>query len=126
MTLEDRLLELERRFLDPEQRRHPDRLADLLDDGFLEHGAGGRVYTKTQVLALLRAAPGRTFALSDFHARELAPGCALATFSVLADGSRSLRCSIWEQRGGDWRMVFQQGTPCPPIPETRWRVAVRA
>lgn len=113
MSLEDLLLELEQRFMIPEQRRNPRRLADLLDDDFIEHGSSGRVFTKAEVLAMMSAAPERTFAVEDFHVRELAPGCALATFRVLSDGARSLRCSLWHRRGGEWKMAFQQGTPCP-------------
>ena len=61
----------------------------------------------------MRATPERSFAMEEFRARELAPGCVLATFRVVGDGVRSLRSSIWLRRDGEWRMVFHQGTPCP-------------
>ncbi len=110
-TLEALLLELELRLMDPEERRNPERLADLLDDGFVEHGTSGRVFTRAEVLALLRTAPDRRFAVEEFRVRELAPGCALATFRTLADGVPSLRSSIWCLREGRWKILFHQGTP---------------
>ena len=113
--IEHLLLELEQRFMDPEHRHHPEQIAELLDDSFVEHGSSGRVFTKPEVLALMSGDTAeRTFAVEDFRIRELAPGCALATSCVLTDGARSLRSSIWHQSGGTWKMVFHQGTPCPP------------
>lgn len=114
MSLEELILEREQRLVDPERRRQPDRIRDLLDDDFVEHGSSGRVFTKAEALAAMASAPGRAPALEGFQVRELAPGCALATFRTAEGGRRSLRCSIWRLRGGEWRVLFHQGTPCPP------------
>jgi glyoxylase I family protein len=115
MSLEDLLLQLEQRFLDPEHRRQPTQLSGLLEDSFVEHGSSGRIFTKPEALALMSSDRAeRTFAIEDFRVRELAPGCALATFRLLTNGAYSLRSSIWRQHGGTWKMAFHQGTPCSP------------
>ncbi len=110
MTTHDEILRLEQRLLDPLQRRDPDRLAELLDDEFVEYGGSGRVFDKAEALEAMRATPERTFELDGFRVRELAPGCVLATYRVASGGIRSLRSSIWRRRGSAWRVVFHQGT----------------
>ncbi len=49
-TVEAVLLEVELRLMDPEERWNPERLAGLLDDGFVEHAASGRFYTRAETL----------------------------------------------------------------------------
>jgi len=113
MRLDETLLDLERRMMDPQERQHPGRLAELLDEGFVEHGSSGRVYSRAETLALLPEGPSRSFEVEAFQVRELAPGCALATFRTHCGGVVSLRCSVWIQRDGRWVMAFHQGTRVP-------------
>jgi len=111
-TLEEELLGLEKRLLDPKERRERRALAELLDEDFVEHGSSGRVYTRAEILALPME-PDRAFEFGPFRVKELAPGCALARYRVLSDGVWSLRCSVWRLREGRWQLVFHQGTACP-------------
>lgn len=125
------LAEQERRLLSAESS-DPTRAAILADD-FLEFGSSGRVYDKPAILELLRQRGPIDFTIENFRAVLLAPGVALATYEFVvrhaaaggntgtndAGGSagasprRSLRSSIFVERGGVWLMRFHQGTPMP-------------
>jgi hypothetical protein len=120
-----RLHDLEMRFLDPSSRRHPEALADLLADDFVEFGSSGRVYSKPEVLAFMRDTRPPDFVVVEFAVRELSPGCALVTFRAVIDGAPSLRSSIWVEQRGGWRMTFHQGTPVPASPRRPYRNSQR-
>src|SRR5262249_23220338 len=95
---------LEAQLLAPARRAAPDRLADLLADDYVEHGASGRTYDKAQALAAL--APITAPVVSDFRARPLGRDRALVTYRIIKDGARSLRSSIWERTAaGRWQLV---------------------
>jgi hypothetical protein len=36
----------------------------------------------------------------------------LATYKTTEDGIASLRSSIWQRYGDEWKMIFHQGTKC--------------
>ncbi|MBX7167498.1 MAG: DUF4440 domain-containing protein [Pirellulales bacterium] len=108
---------LEERLLHPEVRRDPEAVALLLADDFRECGASGRIYDKSQVLAVLQGEQARgPIAMRDFQVRALAPGVALATYRAwqsLPGGQHARgtwRSSLWRQEAGAWRLVFHQGT----------------
>ena len=109
------LRRLERQLLQPRVRRSAGILNDVLADGFVEFGSSGRVLTKAQIIAALRAEPPVRRSLRAFRAVRLAPGVVLATYRVVRGGAgkarlQSLRSSIWKWTDGQWRMVFHQGT----------------
>lgn len=116
VDLERQLLELEQKLLRPEVRASREAVAELLDDGFVEHGASGRIYDKQLTLDALAAAPTTSSkgTITSFRARRLSPGVALATYRLVEDGierRESIRSSIWCERDGRWRLAFHQGTP---------------
>ena len=51
------LRELEERLLQPDVRRSPRAVADLLADEFVEFGSAGRIFDKPQIIAALRDEP---------------------------------------------------------------------
>jgi hypothetical protein len=80
----------------------------MADDDFWEIGASGQRYSRAHVLDVLehRASDpaGRTWKTRDFHCRELGLTCT-------EQGERlSRRSTIWRRSGGDWVIVFHQGT----------------
>ena len=115
------LRRLEEEFLNPEVRRSPDQVGDLLSDDFVEFGSSGGVFNKQQVIAALEqeGLPDPTIRLSlvDFIARNLASDVMLVTYRTIQEGGPGtrqesrLRSSIWKFIEGRWQMVFHQGTP---------------
>jgi hypothetical protein len=104
---------LERTLLDPAVRGSREAASALLADDFLEFGSDGHAYDKAAMLNLLAADPafGESEPKVDhLHVRMLASSIALVTYRSTARGKHSLRASLWQERGGHWRMVFHQGT----------------
>lgn len=118
-SLTEELLELERKLLDPELRRNPEKLAHLLADDFIEFGSSGHSLDKKRILFLLRKQTPADLAIEEFRVIEIAPSSALVTYRASTESTRvsaarySLRSSLWMQRNGSWQMVFHQGTIVP-------------
>src|SRR5690348_4170006 len=116
-TMSAELLELEKKLLDPELRRTPEKLAHLLADDFIEFGSSGHSYDKRRVLFLLRKQLPIKLEIEEFRVFEISPSAALVSYRAVSESSRSentrqsLRSSLWMQRNGEWQMVFHQGTP---------------
>jgi hypothetical protein len=111
----DLLQQLEEKLLQPEIRSDIAALDQLLADDFIEFGASGERYTKTEIVAALPHEPPIERTTSDYDVRELGHGVALVTYNVVRHtpnepSMRSLRSSIWVHRDGRWQMVFHQGT----------------
>ena len=105
---------LEKRLLDPAVRASATVVAELLDDDFMEFGSSGGIYDKTQVIEGLsqEAAVERT--VMDLEVPQLTPDLGLVTYRATRHGEppvHSLRSSIWRRTGGQWCMLFHQGTP---------------
>ena len=116
--LTDELRKLEESMAQPEVRRSPELLTQLLADDFREFGSSGRVFDKKQIIDLLQEQPRFQLWLEEFDVKPLAPDLALVTYRGncrLADDkiSQSLRSSIWRNRDGRWEVIFHQGTPSP-------------
>ena len=104
-------LEIELQAIGP---AHVERVTQLLADDFVEIGCSGMLYTKVQVIAGLgEAAPSSKLSAGDFSIKLLSPSIALLTYRARRDTSppiHSLRVSVWQLQGEQWRMVFHQGT----------------
>ena len=118
--LEEELIALERRLLLPEVRASRAELDRLIDDSFLEFGASGVRFGKQEALRRLPVEEPPEFGATDFEARRLAPDVMQVIYrgTIKRPGEdethHSLRSSIWRRNGGQWQMVFHQGTPCKP------------
>jgi hypothetical protein len=114
LALEQLLLELELRLLDPFVRRDPGVLDSLLADEFREFGSSGREFDKARIIAELQTESYTPPTISGFEARLLSPGVALVTYKTLReDGTCALRSSIWIEREDHWQVLFHQGTKMP-------------
>jgi ribonuclease HI len=90
------------------------RVDELLHDGFVEHGASARIWTKSEILDDLEADPAFAGAASNVTAVALATDVVLVTYEIT--GPRpSLRSSVWVHDGGRWRLRFHQGTLRPAL-----------
>lgn len=106
-------VEGELELLDPAVRTSPERIADLLDEGFVEVGRSGRRWDRAAMLAELPAMDGPDPAPVGVEAmagRELAPGWVHLTYVSVAGGVRAWRSSLWRHDGTRWRMYHHQGT----------------
>ena len=104
--LADEIRACEDQLLTPAVRASAEALDRLVSDEFVEFGSSGQVYKKADVIAQMLATPNVSVGLTEFRVLALAPDVALATYRT----GRSLRSSIWRREGGDWRIVFHQGT----------------
>ncbi|HYM84258.1 MAG TPA: nuclear transport factor 2 family protein [Candidatus Dormibacteraeota bacterium] len=95
----------------------------VLDDGFVEHGSSGRVWTRPEMLEALEGTETiPTIAIEDFEVDRIAPNVYLARY--VAAGARpsdrvavrSRRSSVWVLDGDRLRVRFHQGTALPDTP----------
>lgn len=114
-TLEQLLLEYETKLMDPEVRRS-DKAAEFIADDFMEFAGNGRVFNKSDALAMMKRHIVRTLAIEEFNVRQLSPNVVLVTYRVRsqgfggAPGRVSVRSSIWVHRNGKWQVTFHQAT----------------
>lgn len=124
LTLAEQLLALEKKLVDPDLRRTPEKLAPLLANDFIEFGSSGHAYDKQRVLFLLRKQAPARLLIEEFRMIPLSDSAALVTYRAGSDSTRttaarySLRSSLWVLRQGAWQMLFHQGTN---VPELKWK-----
>lgn len=111
------LEELKRRepiFHRPEFAGSRAALEKMTAEDFWEVGASGRRYSREYVFETLAGRPKQPIVdhwrTSDFHCRELAPDTYLLTYTLLQDERRTRRATIWQRSGGDWKILYHQGT----------------
>ncbi len=115
ISLEQLLQDLETKLMDPEVRRS-EKAAEFIADDFIEFAGNGRIYNKTDALAMMKRHVVRTLAIEEFNVRDLSPQIALVTYRVRSQGfggspgRLSVRSSIWVQRNGKWQVTFHQAT----------------
>ena len=111
----DTILGLEKALLDPDTRHNAEWLDGVLDVDMTEIGKSGYTYGRDEIIGALvaeRPAAATRFEVTAPVFRQLAEGLILLTYRLepLTEGDASLRSSIWRLTGGQWRMVFHQGT----------------
>ncbi|WP_347905514.1 DUF4440 domain-containing protein [Pseudomonas purpurea] len=117
MDLHHHLLYLEARLQEPATRADAQALSQLIADDFLEFGASGNAWSKTDVVQRLPDEPFTERTISDFSARLLSESVALVTYrsrraaAIGQSEQVSLRSSVWRKQKEQWQMVFHQGTP---------------
>ncbi|WP_371181182.1 nuclear transport factor 2 family protein [Xanthomonas sacchari] len=113
------LVALELELLEPAERASAERVAELLDDAFVEFGASGRRFDKSAVLQALAAESGAfRYRAFDIDVQLLEPELVHVRYRSERSGGgepprQALRSSLWQHRDGRWRMLFHQGTPIP-------------
>lgn len=124
--LKNHLLELELQLLDPKVRASAEALETLLSEDFLEFGGSGIRFGKEEAIAGLLQEPPVVFEHSDIVYKELSPSIMHLTYRAIEkrktkpELSYSLRCSIWKNSLGIWRIVFHQATACDAFkPKTK-------
>ncbi|MEJ2795230.1 DUF4440 domain-containing protein [Iodobacter sp. LRB] len=111
-----KFIDLECLLLKESTRLDAQLLNKLIDDDFQEFGASGCAFGKSDVVERLPSGPAPTFYPQNFAVVELAPSVVQVTFRLITyrpdtpDASYSLRSSLWRLSGGEWKMIFHQGT----------------
>jgi hypothetical protein len=87
---------------------------NMMDPHFWEVGASGRRYSREYVLDILderlENPAADVWKTKDAHCLELAPDNYLLTYTLQQGARVTRRTSIWRRAGGQWRVVFHQGT----------------
>ncbi|KZK86920.1 hypothetical protein PsAD13_00187 [Pseudovibrio sp. Ad13] len=108
--MQEQLLFLEQQLLRPATRGDKRQLELLLHADFIEIGASGRMYNRAQVLAELpsEAADYPVRTIENFCFRKLSEGLIQVFYSIAENETQ--RTSIWKLEGGQWSMIYHQGT----------------
>jgi len=128
--MDELLDELRRREVElhhPGVRLDETRLHALLHADFHEVGRSGRAYARPTIVRFLaeqgRSVEGSPDVVPDqFAVRLLGPDAALLTYRAAhrqPDGAltrHTLRSSIWVREGGQWQLLYHQGTAA----DTAW------
>jgi len=115
-ALHAHLESLERALLDPAVRADAARLDALIAEDFMEIGASGAVFGKSNVMMRLPGESGVVFEVGRMRAHRVSDDVFRLVYAAArragGDMRRSLRSSWWRHDAdGQWRMVFHQGTP---------------
>jgi hypothetical protein len=106
----DRIIELEKRLLEPYVRRSRDEVGALLANSFAEIGSSGRLYTRSEIIDDLANEAPRHIEASDFVATQFGDSVIRLTYETSTTRGRALRESIWLHTDDGWKIVFHRGT----------------
>ena len=113
-----RLTVLEQELHEPAVRRDVHRLRELLHPDFTEIGRSGYRIDLDNVLRDLPTEGGNGSIVSDgFELHRVADGVVILLYRSAhrspsgLDSRHTLRSSTWVEHGGEWRVIFHQGTP---------------
>lgn len=105
---------LEISLLKPEVRQSRERLERLLADDFLEIGASGREWRKTEIICALLDASDDAIEFDSMASKFIGENVVLVTYRSRRlqspDRNDAIRSSIWRRRNNEWQLVFHQGT----------------
>jgi hypothetical protein len=109
---------LERELHEPVVRRNVRRLRELLHPSFVEIGRSGYRIDLADVLRDLPTEGGNGSIVAEgFELLRPSEGVAILLYRSAhrspsgVDSRHSMRSSTWVCEGGEWRMVYHQGTP---------------
>lgn len=117
-------VQLELALLTPEVRGDRSRLEELLHPDFVEVGASGRRWTRSEMIDALvatsldpsRGASAHDVTVSDMTSRALNDDTVLVTYTSRRGTAVAHRSSVWIHHRGRWVVVFHQGTPAEVPP----------
>ncbi len=121
-NLKSILIELEERLFRADVRSSSSELDQLISDDFIEIGASGLRFGKANVLERLPTEVAPEITARDYELRMLGLDCAQLLYKAEVFKIEQLspvyshRCSIWRRgAGGQWQMIYHQGTTCAPF-----------
>ncbi len=113
--LTEQIQRLELRLLQSDLNAHPELIDELLAKNFEEIDNQGQTHTRADVVDWLqRKDPEQHWAFEHFRVNVLADDCVLAIYALQKPPQSgtpgSIRTSLWQRQGNDWKMVFHQAT----------------
>ncbi|MDV8000928.1 ribonuclease HI family protein [Rhodococcus sp. IEGM 1408] len=113
-AIEDLVVDLERSLLTDAVRGDRKKLTRLLDVRWRQVDSAGRVQTRRELGDAGGSMGGSSLEdvdLEVLETRRLGDDVVLVLWRASgSDGVSSLRSSIWQRTGSDWKQVYQQGT----------------
>jgi hypothetical protein len=98
-------------------RANPALIDDWLSADFEEIGSDGKVSQRVDVVNwLLNKDNAIQWSLTDFRIKALADGLVMAVYIAKKRNAPnntskgSIRTSIWQRQGNNWKMIFHQAT----------------
>ena len=116
IEVEELILTLEERLLNPEVRCSKQQLEELLDGEFVEFCSSGDIYIydKDKVIDTQINLEVDNWRILDFKIKWISKECILATYMLVKYSMETkkyyLRSSIWRNQDLKWKMIFHQGT----------------
>lgn len=127
-SLTEQIQRLELRLLQNDLNAHPELIDELLTANFEEIDNRGQLQSRDDVIDwLMRKDPHLHWAFTHFRVKVLTEDLALAIYSVknparsdaqLTQAPGSIRTSLWQRQGNDWKMIFHQATKITGAPAT--------
>ncbi|UTW55106.1 DUF4440 domain-containing protein [Kordiimonas sp. SCSIO 12610] len=116
--LKKTLWDLERKLSNPNLRGDSTELSQIMHDDFIEFGASGRCFDKTEIINLLVNEQNYVeYEVEKFTCTLLSPSVAHVTYIIPQRTDKngsilygSTRSSIWKNTNGEWQIYFHQGT----------------
>ena len=112
--------QLELKLLHTDWRANPSVIDELLGEAFEEIGSNGQVSSRQDVVVwLLNKDSDQKWLLQDFRIKLLSNDMVVAIYhavkveqaeQALETYRGSIRSSIWQRYGSQWKMVFHQAT----------------
>lgn len=116
-SIAEHIKQRELELLQTDWRANPSLIDDWLSDGFEEIGSNGQISTRNDVVNwLLNKDNAIQWSLTDFRIKALADGLVMAVYIAKKRNAPnntskgSIRTSIWQRQGNNWKMVFHQAT----------------
>lgn len=106
---------LELDLLQSDLKAHPGLIDELLAHNFEEIDNQGQLHGRGDVIDWLKCKdPQLHWAFRDFRIKVLTDDCVLAIYALQKPPQSgtpgSIRTSLWQRQGNDWKMVFHQAT----------------
>jgi hypothetical protein len=115
----DRLIAREKELASAARRHATAVIDEALAEDFHQLASDGRLYSKADIMSLLKEVRIEDFTLADFQTFALDRDCLIVTYTSTVKGDykgqpfppRIAMSSVWVHRGGSWRNAFHQVTP---------------
>jgi len=115
------IIALERQMVEAEKAHDLKFIDSTLAPDFLEIAGDGRLYTKPEIMEVVKDVQIDDYALDNFHVSMLGDDIAIVSYEVSVRASykgqsfpaRNHLSSTWRRQKRRWQMVFHTSTPVP-------------
>ncbi|MFM2486959.1 nuclear transport factor 2 family protein [Celerinatantimonas yamalensis] len=121
MNIETLIIELEKSLLTFEVRHSETELRKRIAPDFKEIGASGAYFGLENILERLPTEQTWSAIVQDFEFTQHSDDICQLIFKAFIkgndadEGTYSLRSSLWQRFGDEWKVIFHQGTKVEPF-----------